>query len=457
MYFQTSVGINIESNRVSLICLKRSLQGLSLAGQAIYALEKETPAEKASEISLLVNDFLSTRGILSADIFLGIQRDWTILRYIELPLAVKENLRGTLMYEMEKYVPLAAGDIYFDFQIISEDKAAGRVTVLLIAVKKEWIDPYLEGENRLGAGISGIEINSTALVNRLSCQPGAPDADTFAFLSLTDEHLELGLVRRGLLTYSRHVKTDKKGDDNRQRLVDDELALLRKTLGTDPDRLEVVFCGSDGSIAEALKERADIHPVPLELSGTGLSSELLTTAYGLALKGIRKTPMDINLLPLSLRKKVSKTAYYTMVVLIGFLMITILGWAGSNLLHQRRLAGRLESEIKRLGAEVETIHQARAQVKELEGQLEALNTLRQNHLPALDILRELSGSIPRDAWFSKFAITDKKGDVEGYADSASALIPLLAASPLLQDVAFLSPITKDKDGKEKFRIGFNIR
>jgi len=37
------------------------------------------------------------------------------------------------------------------------------------------------------------------------------------------------------------------------------------------------------------------------------------------------------------------------------------------------------------------------------------------------------------------------------------LIPLLAASPLLKDVAFLSPITKGKDGKEKFRIGFKIR
>jgi hypothetical protein len=37
------------------------------------------------------------------------------------------------------------------------------------------------------------------------------------------------------------------------------------------------------------------------------------------------------------------------------------------------------------------------------------------------------------------------------------LIPLLAASPLLKDVAFLSPITKGRDGKERFRIGFKVR
>ena len=78
-------------------------------------------------------------------------------------------------------------------------------------------------------------------------------------------------------------------------------------------------------------------------------------------------------------------------------------------------------------------------------------------MPVLEILRQLSGEIPSDAWFTRFAIVDGKGDAEGYADSASALIPLLAASPLLGDVSFLSPITKDKDGKEKFRIGFTVK
>jgi general secretion pathway protein L len=143
--------------------------------------------------------------------------------------------------------------------------------------------------------------------------------------------------------------------------------------------------------------------------------------------------------------------------LIGLLALTTLVWGGSLFLHQRHVAGRLEAELKRLGAEVETIQQTRDQVRAMEARLEAINTLRRRHVPVLEILRQLSGEVPADAWFNRFSIVDGKGDVEGSANSASALIPLLAASPRLAEVSFLSPITKDNDGKEKFRIGFTVK
>ncbi len=457
MYFQASVGINIESSRVSLVYLKRSLLGFSLAGHAVYPLEKSGVQEKAAETAKLVNEFLKTHKILSADIFLGIPRDLTILRYIELPLAIKENLRGTLIYEMEKYVPLPAGDIYFDFQIISEDKKAGKIKVLLVAVKKEVIDPYLDSENQLGKGVTGIEINSTALVNYLSCKPVAPNAGAYATLSVDDDHLELGLVNNSFLDYSRRVKIDQ-GGGSLQSLVGEELELLRKTAGLEQGRLEVVSCGPDaGLVAGLLKERKDIPLSFLDPSRTGIPSALLAPAYGLALKKIQKAPMDINLLPLTRREKVSKAGYYALVVLAGLLVAAILGWGGSNVLHQRRVSDKLESELKRLGTEVATINQTRDKLKALEQQLEMLNALRKRHVPVLNVLQELTRAVPQGSWLERFAITDKGGEIEGYADSASALIPLLAASPLLKDVAFLSPITKGKGGKERFRIGFNVR
>jgi general secretion pathway protein L len=457
LYFQASVGINIESNRVSLVYLKRSLKGLCLAAHAIYPLEKEDSEEKTGEIRKHVNEFLREHRISSADIFLGIGRDLMILRYIELPIAVKENLRGTLLYEMEKYVPLPVGDIYFDYQIIAEDKEANKLQLLLIVVKKECIDPYLDPENPLGAGISGIEINSTAFANYVSYKPNAPNADTYAIVCLGKENLELSLVRKRLLNYSRQVKIDQKGGAL-QCLVLEELELLRKTLGQEQGRLEVLLCGSDAdSVVELLKAREDTALFPLELSRTGIPSDILAPAYGLALKGVQKMPMDINLLPVVLRKKVSKIGFYTMFFLAGLFILSVLAWGGSSILHQKRVSDKLDSEIKQLGTDVASINLTQAKLKEVENKIEAINTLRQRHLPALSVLGDLSKEIPEGAWLDRFVFTDKGGEIEGYADSASALIPLLAASPLLKDVAFLSPITKGKDGKERFRIGFKLR
>jgi Tfp pilus assembly protein PilN len=457
LYFQASVGINIESNRVSLVYLKRSLKGLCLAAHAIYPLEKGNPEEKAQEIQKLVNEFLREQRISSADIFLGISRDLTMLRYIELPIAVKENLRGTLLYEMEKYVPLPVSDIYFDYQIIAEDKGANKLTVLLIVVKKEQIDPYLDPENRLGGGITGIEINSTAFVNYLSYKQKTPNGDTCAIICPGKEHLELSLVKKRLLNYSKYLKIDHKGA-GLQHLVLEELELLRKTAGQEQGRLEVLLCGPEtDSIVDLLKAREDIALRPPELFRTGIPSDLLAPAYGLALKGIQPAPMDINLLPVGLRKKVSKIGYYTMFALAGLFILSILAWGGSSILYQKRVSDRLDSEIKQLGTDVANINRTQATLRELEDKIDAINTLRQRHLPVLSVLRDLSKEIPEGAWIDRLAFTDKGGEIEGYADSAPALIPLLAASPLLKDVAFLSPITKGKDGKERFRIGFKLR
>ena len=50
MDFQASVGIHIESKRVSLVYLKRSFKGLCLAAHAIHSLIKEDPEEKTAEV-----------------------------------------------------------------------------------------------------------------------------------------------------------------------------------------------------------------------------------------------------------------------------------------------------------------------------------------------------------------------------------------------------------------------
>ncbi len=289
MYFQASVGINIESTRVSLVYLKASLKGLCLAAHAVYPVENEDPEEKTAEIRKHVTEFLQEHRISSADIFLAIPRDLAMLRYIELPLAVKENLRGTLLYEMEKYVPLPVDGIYFDCQIIAEDKETNKLRVLLVAVKKEFIDPYVNRENPLGSGISGVEISSTAFVDYVSSQPDTASVDPLALLCLGNGHLEVGLVKKRFLVYSRYVRIDQPSRGAPQYPVLEELDLVRKSLPQEQGRLEVLVCGPDAAgVAEMLKGREDIGLRSPGLSGAGIPSDVLAPAYGLALRGSKR-------------------------------------------------------------------------------------------------------------------------------------------------------------------------
>ena len=116
----------------------------------------------------------------------------------------------------------------------------------------------------------------------------------------------------------------------------------------------------------------------------------------------------------------------------------------------------LDGEIQKLEIKLVKFERLKTENQVMEDRINYLNTLRQGGPPVLDILRELSVRIPKDAWLSRFSFSEKGIELEGMAASASALIPLLEASPLFGNVAFLSAIRK-QGNNDRFRIGLSLK
>lgn len=458
MILQTGLGINIEANRLSMVYLNASFKGAGLAAHAVYDIEEGVSLkERVEKIGTLVAGFMKNHRISSTDIFLGIPRNQVILRYIDLPSAVKENMRETLGYEMEKYSPFPAHETCFDYRILTEDRKNNSLKVLIVLVKKDYISPYFDLKNHLEAGISGIEITSTAISNYFSFKPERPDHDAFAFACRSGHDLELGLVNEGSLRYSRSINTaEDQGDPG--SLMRQELERLRETAGEDGKGLKTGLCVTDAGdkLLSDLGKNAGFKVFPADLSRTGLPAHTLIPAYGLALKGIRKASMDINLMPVDLRKRAGRAGYYAMFVLAGLLILSFFCWGGGHLLKQKIYMNRLDSEIGRLNMEASEMARVRTRFETIEARIGFLNGLREGRGSVLDILKELSRRIPEDAWVYGLTFEDGAVQLEGYAVSASELIPALEASPFFKDAGFLSAITKSRDGRESFRIGVKI-
>lgn len=454
MFFQTGLGISIETTSLSMAYLKASFRTVKLKAQAVHSLPAEkSPEERLGIVKKMIRSFMTGNRIASTDIYLSIPRDLAILRYIELPLAVKENLQGTLGYEMEKYIPFSSDDVYFDGQIISEDKTKGMMTVLLVAAPRDAVAPYFDLCAEIGVGISGMEICATALGSYFFHGGEAVRGRKLAVLYMADGCMEIDLFKDGLLHYSRHAAATGDGKDivaGAQR----ELELLEKSL-TDEEKLpRILFYGPRETRRlfkyQGKSDRFEIH-CP-DFSAEQASLYELMPAYGAALKAIQKMPMSINLLPEGLRKKPGRAGYYVMLILSGLLVLSLLSWGGGTIMRKRLDLDRLNTKIKQLSAKVTHVEKIRSRCTAMEEQIAYLNSLDDNHVPALDILRDLSDIIPESAWVNRFSIAGKKVKIEGYADAASELIPLLEESSLFDDVAFVSAITKTKDGKERFRI-----
>ncbi|MBL0732375.1 MAG: pilus assembly protein PilM [Desulfosarcina sp.] len=467
MFFESSLGIDIRDNCLVFVHLKKSFKKIIFAEHEIFPVETGKPADESGKIyPELIQNFISKNNIKPDTIFLGLPRNTVLLKYIELPLAVKENLENTLTYEIEKYFPLAADDIYFDFQIIETDNSNNKINLLVAAVKKNIVDTILETCRQAGIYFSGIEISSTALANSLSYdRPTGHDHPYLAVADIRSDHIELDILKMDMLIYSRYIKADTKDPDlTAKRLINElhaaSLILPTKTdeTGNRPDGLSLTLTGSgaDEELYTLIREKGTVDTVAYTSLRAHTIPAGFETAYGLAVKGVAVTALDINLAPAGSLKKPGRAGRNIFFILFILSIISAAGWSGSSFIKSKIIINRLNAEIAALKPEFKQIEHLRTELNEIEKKLEQINRLSHNNRSILKIVNTLAMLIPKNAWVKNIICKNGTVDIEGYADTASEIIPALEQSPMFSDVSFKSTIVKDKNGKERFKIGMSL-
>jgi len=459
LLFNSGIGIDIRNDQVNIVYLKGSFKGVRIAAESHCTLDDtRSPDEKNIDIAEFINNFIADYHIQASGIFVGIAGGLSISREIEFPLAVKENLSATLLYEMEKYIPIPVEDIYFDYQIIMEDKEKEKLKLLLVVVKKKEFEPYLQIAGLLKKGISGVEIIPAAVSNYYlshNGNPGNPEARV-VLIHFQNNGFDIMLIQHQAMLYTRSIDFTGDGFEGENRVVE-QLIKIKNTFLDNHTRTKLVLYGScktDEVISHAKAEGFDI--VYADKGENNVSDERFIPAYGLALKGVGKVPVDFNIMPAHLRTKPDRTSYLIMTALVVLLFLSGLVWAGSHLATQRFMISQLDTELARLRSEAFKVEAIRADVTKLEKRIRYMEALRPTNVNIVDVVKELTEIIPETAWLKDFKLSKNKLNIYGEAESASELIPLLEASPLFEDVKFLSTIRKAKNDKEVFRIGLSI-
>jgi general secretion pathway protein L len=441
-----------------MVYLVRTFKEVRFVAADVYDFEDGGSIEDRLKMSRdVIAAFIRKNRIVSADIFFCLPRPMTSLRFIEFPQSVKSDLKSALQYEIEKYVPFSRDSICYDFQVVRDDKQADKLTILLVVIQKASLKPFLDFIDELEFEISGIGITSTAITNYFRAREDIADENPLAIVWPGHDYIEFDLLQNGKLCYSKSVTTPENRDAFYVLVTEELKALQKKGLDQDSKFIDALVCPSllDPDMRARFEESPDSGIRAPDFSSGELSSSMVA-AYGAALKGCGKVAMDINILPETVRKKPSKGSYYMMLILACLLGLLILIWAGSEVVHQRLYLKRLNSEIDQLGLAVTNYNKFQEKYKGLDLRLSFLNAIRGDESMALELLKELTVRIPETAWVNKFSFSGNDLVIAGKAESASKLITILEASPLFSEVNFLSSITKNRDGKEQFRIGLKL-
>ncbi len=510
-----SCGVVIKKDEMVMVSLKDMFGRVSLEGYSIDPFINVKEEDKPAAVTNNLERFFSKYKGGRDNFFIAIPRDEAFVFFINLPVAVEDNLRSALGYELDRYTPFSPENVYFDYHIVGRLPESGLLSLMLVCIKKEIIDNYIDFLNKAKLRPMSIEVTTTALFNALKFQdvtsPFNPELIKEDFLNnpyiqkifkkrpqrkpvkpktthppieIFVENLnhcyELNLIKDSMLCYSGVFTWQV--EENRNFPNGEFLAEIFSNSIKALIHIPYNEVQTDRSIKISLSgfqiEREILDSAPEEIRSSlsivsdlpfsfGLNQSeqhvlpLLSVPTGLALKGFRKPPVDLNFIPPGLRpkKKISREKLSAIASAVLFVFLT----AGAGVLTMERMEqryNRTASELEEMKAKADQISRLKEQAESIELFSSTIEKLRQDDVSKLKILEELTRVIPDDSWLTEFEYKTDGGriTISGFSVSASKLIPYIEESPMFEEAKFTSPITTDRrqGNMERFRIETRI-
>jgi len=319
---QSSLGLQFGRGYLLLVYLKKSLKEIALDCQEMIHLPPSLSGDDCADFcSREISRFIKENAIGKENVWVGLPQNDFLLRFITLPSSAEENLREVVRYEVEKYIPFPEEDVHFDFVTLERDAGSKTLRLLLLVIKKSVLESYLSILNNAGIRPLGIEMSSSSLLNLFLLGKNGNERKTpVALVHMLERSFELNWINGGILRYSRTV--DLVAEDTIGQAEQMHKEVLNSFRGAFSGRewkedhsadSPVVFLTGGGATNEVIESLGKIQginfqPFPADSIASHLNfsnsfPQNLSSGIGLAMKGMKKVPWNINLLPHSLRKK----------------------------------------------------------------------------------------------------------------------------------------------------------
>jgi general secretion pathway protein L len=434
MVIRTSVGVEVAGREVRIAVIhefagKRRLLRLETLPQFLDG----TTEQRVRTLSLYFNQ----NRIPHSHIQLVLPAACGVIRDVEFPGAAAGHLRSAVALQLDNLSPWGTDEIYWDFAYEPPKKGSTTVWAHVAIAPKAVLDPWISLFRAAGLALAGASLSS------LSRAHGASllwTAEPVMIVGLEDSYVEGMLVRDGRL-YAVGLE----GSPARALVESAASQLQRAGRVGDGEQIRTVVCGSsaEGVVAE---------PVPLPIEKTAANAVFGFGAISGALLGTSASGFRSNLIPRSLRFRrnhLRLVPTYVLAVLVVALAVAF--WMREPY-QQLVYASQLDKEIRRLAPEGSSLAKQDAQLNELSTRLKTLNNLTLGRDANLEALRELVRILPADVWLTSYQQEDDAFTISGFSAGAARLQKVIEDSPVFRDAQFVSSITRDASGKDRFTI-----
>ena len=206
-------------------------------------------------------------GVKSKQVQLGVGNQHVVVREIVLPWLPEKELRDTLAFQVQEFIPMASDEAVLDFDPLGELDQGGRrmVRILLVAAHKGMVNALVEAALAAKLDPQGIDLSPFAVIRAVGTGDDGLDLDSSgdeAIIDIGAQVTSICVHDRGVTRFVRILPSGGR----------DITLALASGLGVDDDVAERLKRGErvevDGEGATPLPEPREIRELALTRAGS---------------------------------------------------------------------------------------------------------------------------------------------------------------------------------------------
>lgn len=165
--------LDIGSSAIRVVQLRGSGSNHSLVKYGAAPIDvkvalSDAPADQ-KKVSELIAALVSETGITTRNIVVGLPSNKTFVTIVDLPKMSPQELKSTIKYQADQYIPMSADEAKIDSVILGDSPTdPAKMEVLLASVTNKFSEQRMEMLEAIGLDVIALEPDSLALARALT-------------------------------------------------------------------------------------------------------------------------------------------------------------------------------------------------------------------------------------------------------------------------------------------------
>lgn len=172
---QTTVALNIGSQRISMAVFEVSKTGglvLKAYDSESIVADPSMDASRASQTRVAIADLAGRLKVGKVKARYAISGQSVFTRFVKLPPIQEDNLEQLVTFEAQQHVPFPLNEVVWDYELI---EGAADKEVVIVAIKGDSLDEINSSVNDSGLGTSEVDVAPMAIYNAFRSTYGHPE------------------------------------------------------------------------------------------------------------------------------------------------------------------------------------------------------------------------------------------------------------------------------------------